>query len=414
MSSTRSSSPASPPGSCSIPRRPEISASVSSAWRRGLVGVGEAGQQRAGRLAHDARALADVDPGEVEAEHVDLPQQPPDRAARDVARVQVGEHELEVAPQRLRVGVAGLAAARAQRVAPAGGRRTRAWCAAAPTRGAGAAARARSAAPPRPARASPRAPGTSARAARSARTPRELVHARAQQPQRGACGAAAARSRACRRRPRGGRPCRRRSRSRRRAPAARAGRRARARSRPARPGRRRTGRPRRRTGCGGPRPRPSGRTRRSSSVCHQTVRTSRSSSSSARRRMWPVRGSSRRSSSAATSHWWSSTERRVASVGCAVSTCSICSCAISGPMSISWRRRICGGLGERLALDLAGRVVLAPAPTRSRSSAMFASCSSSEQARMIGSTDSSRDVAQVGDEPLGRRRRRPRGRPRRS
>ena len=34
-------------------------------------------------------------------------------AERDVARVEVGEHELEVAPQRLRVGVAGLAPARA-------------------------------------------------------------------------------------------------------------------------------------------------------------------------------------------------------------------------------------------------------------------------------------------------------------
>ena len=47
-----------------------------------LVGVAVAGQDRRRRLAHDARALADVDPREVEAEDVDLPQQPPDRAER--------------------------------------------------------------------------------------------------------------------------------------------------------------------------------------------------------------------------------------------------------------------------------------------------------------------------------------------
>ena len=99
-----------------MPRREEPSASVSSAWRRGLVGVAVAGQDRRGRLAQDARALADVDPGEVEAEDVDLPQQPPDRAERDVPRAEVGEHELEIAAQRLRVGVARLAPARAQRV----------------------------------------------------------------------------------------------------------------------------------------------------------------------------------------------------------------------------------------------------------------------------------------------------------
>ena len=149
VSSTRSSSPSSPPGSCSIPRRSDTSASVSSADPAPLVGVRVARQQRGDRRAHDARALADVDPGEVEAEHVDLPQQPPDRAQRDVARAQVREHELEVAPQRLRVRVARLAPARAAACWSAGARRTRASCAAAPTRGAAGAARRRSAAPRR-------------------------------------------------------------------------------------------------------------------------------------------------------------------------------------------------------------------------------------------------------------------------
>ena len=59
-----------------------------------------------------------------------------------MARAEVGEHELEVAPQRLRVGVARLAPARASACCRAGGGRSRAWSAAAPTRGAGGAARA--------------------------------------------------------------------------------------------------------------------------------------------------------------------------------------------------------------------------------------------------------------------------------
>jgi hypothetical protein len=48
-----------------------------------------------------------------------------------------------------------------------------------------------------------------------------------------------------------------------------------------------------------------------------------------------------------------------------------------------------GGLGERLALLEPVASYWRRRRTRSRSSAMLASCSSSEQARMIGSTDSS-------------------------
>ena len=128
-----------------------------------------------------------------------------------------------------------------------------------------------------------------------------------------------------------------------------------------------------------------GRARRISSVCHHTVSSSRSSSPSMRARAGPTRGSSRRSSSSATSHWKSSTERRVASVGCAVSTRSTCSRATASRRrsprsaavsasdsdwrspSTSWRRR---------------------RRRRSRSSAMLLSCSCSEQPRMIGSSRS--------------------------
>ncbi len=67
-----------------------------------------------------------------------------------------------------------------------------------------------------------------------------------------------------------------------------------------------------------------GRTRRTSSVCHSSVTVSRSSPSRTRRRERPMRGSSRASSRRAMRSWWSSTERRVASVGCAVSTSSRC------------------------------------------------------------------------------------------
>ena len=61
-----------------------------------------------------------------------------------------------------------------------------------------------------------------------------------------------------------------------------------------------------------------GRMRRTASVCHHTVSTSRNSPSNPRRWVRPSRGSSSRSIARHTDCWWSNTERRVASVGCAV------------------------------------------------------------------------------------------------
>ncbi len=104
-----------------------------------------------------------------------------------------------------------------------------------------------------------------------------------------------------------------------------------------------------------------GRARRTSSVCHQIVRISWTSSSTARRRAAAARGSSRRSSRSIRSAWWSSTERRVASVGCAVSTSSTCSERSASAAFTPGAVEQLGGLGERLALLLAGGVVLAPA-----------------------------------------------------
>ena len=71
-----------PRGGGSSPRRPWLIASSSSAQPLVLVRVAVAGQQRRDRLLHDRGRLAHVERGDVEAEHVDLPQQPPDRAVR--------------------------------------------------------------------------------------------------------------------------------------------------------------------------------------------------------------------------------------------------------------------------------------------------------------------------------------------
>ena len=85
-------------------------------------------------------------------------------------------------------------------------------------------------------------------------------------------------------------------------------------------------RPRRRTGCGGPRPRPSGgrgAPRRSATTAVSDLAQLGEQRAPARaadaRVVEPVEQRARRRS------WWSSTERRVASVGCAVSTSSTCS-----------------------------------------------------------------------------------------
>ena len=91
----------------------------------------------------------------------------------------------------------------------------------------------------------------------------------------------------------------------------------------------------------------------------------------------------------------------MASVGCAVSTCSICSCAASGAMSMSLRAQDLGRLGQRLALDLAGRVVLA-APAYA-----FALLGDVRQLELerAGADDRLdrlvRHAAEVGDEPPG-------------
>ena len=126
---------------------------------------------------------------------------------------EVGEHELEVAPQRLRVGVARARARAGVSVLP-----SRWWTKAElgpqrlPLAVRAAQHRRRSAAPRRRARATRRAPRETGirsdeceniRARRSTRVRKQPQRGRAVQRERA--------SPACRRRPRGGRPCRRRS-----------------------------------------------------------------------------------------------------------------------------------------------------------------------------------------------------------
>ena len=312
---------------------------------------------------------------------------------RDVLGAEALAHELEVAPQLLRVGVAGLAAAtRVERVARAGARRTRAWSAAAPTRGAGAAARGADGSSrcvalqrraPAPADDRPRSGECEKRCASES-------HALAQQPQRGrAVQPQRARERLgpdlgmavhVRARPRAERQ---RPAPRRRVPNARS-------TSPSTSGtasnRVASKKNRLRRTSSSTR----GRTRRTSSVCHQIVRISRSSSSSARRRAWPMRGSSSRSSR---SHQVGLVVEHGAPRGLG---------RVRGEHQLDVQRaQRLGGVRRPPARAArpsrrATRAARSPEAsywrrrrTRSRSSAMLASCSCSEQARMYGSTSSS-------------------------
>ena len=322
VSSTRSSSPAGPSGRRSRPRRPSRSP-PRAAEPLVLARVAVPRQQRGDRLLHDGGRLADVEARDVEAEDVDLPQQAPDRAVRDVGRADALEHEPEVVAQLLRVGVARLARERVEHVGePAGDeaelraqrlvlavgapqharggqlrrvalqrrlqrggdgvrRGVREACASASTARAAGRARSGDAARACATASRPRPPGwpsmsepahePKASSRPSTRTSKQRSSSSSTSGT-ASCSVASKKNRL------------------------------------------------RRTSSS-----TIGRTRRTSSVCHQRVSASRRSASSARRRERPMRGSSSPSSMRATCSWWSSTERRVASVGCAVRTSSTCS-----------------------------------------------------------------------------------------
>ena len=130
----------------------------------------------------------------------------------------------------------------------------------------------------------------------------------------------------------------------------------------------------------------SGRRGRRPAVCHHRVRCSRSAALAASRSDAPSRASSRSSRAAHAACWWSCTERRVASVGCAVSTKATSrSSSTPGPRPSSsaaasaidsrWRRPDSASAARRRR-------------TRSRSSAMLASWRCIAHARTCGSSRS--------------------------